>query len=336
MMLGLVPGQIDLDSTDATLAADWVARITSRYDGPSGKIELVDQPSLDPAWRLDYVVAYLSALRAEGLNGVHAVTCCPIACVSTDDPGLAFAALSVGDARLIQEQWVRTYGSQADAARLGSLLDPAEEASLFRSPQFVNDDYDFVLRAGRAFVQQLYLAAGWSSVDRAYADPPTSTEQILHPERYPEDDPLPLPVPDLSDALGSAWEQRQTIVLGEWRMRQMLQSFLSPDEAAKAASNWGGDILVAYHNALLDKDLFVLIARWDNLRQAQDFALAFRKYGEARFGERRPTASGDTWTWDGGYSLLERASDQTLWIMAPDRATAETVRAYLEFPVQVR
>jgi hypothetical protein len=145
-----------------------------------------------------------------------------------------------------------------------------------------------------------------------------------------------LPVPDLSDALGSAWEQRQTIVLGEWRMRQMLQSFLSPDEAAKAASNWGGDILVAYHNALLDKDLFVLIARWDNLRQAQDFALAFRKYGEARFGERRPTASGDTWTWDGGYSLLERASDQTLWIMAPDRATAETVRAYLEFPVQVR
>jgi hypothetical protein len=335
-MLGLSESELDADTTYAALAADWAAGVTSLYDQTSRSIALIDPPNLDSRWRLDYLASYLSALRADVLAVGRPTACCPIGCASADDTDLAAAALLLGDTRLTQEQWVRIYGDKEDASQFGSLLDPADEASLFPAPQFIEDTYDFVLSGGRAFVQDLYLSGGWEAVDDAYTEPPLSTEQILHPERYPKDDPLPLQAPDLGDALGEAWELRQMTVLGEWRTRQALQIYLPSDEAAEAAANWGGDVLMTYHSTLLDEDLLLLITRWDTLRQAQDFALAFRKYGEARFGVRRPTAQADTWTWEGGYSLLERASDQTLWIIGPDKATAESARAGVTFPVPVR
>jgi hypothetical protein len=335
-MLGILGPDVDLSSDEASLAADWAASLMSRYNEAEVKIELLDPATLDPAWRLDYIAAYLSALRAQAIDGPAAHACCPMACAAAGDAGLASAALTLGDTRLAMEQWVRVYGDTQDAVRFGSLLEPAEEASLFRAPDFLRETYNFLLTGGRAFVQELYLSGDWEKVNQAYADPPVSTEQILHPDRYPEDVPLHLEAPDPRARLGPEWGLRQSTVLGEWRMRQALQAYLPADEAIDATSDWGGDVLLTYHNQARQQDLLLLITRWDNLRQAQDFFLAFRKYGEARFGERHPVAGVDTWTWDGGYVALEHASDQTLWIMAPDRATAEAARDAFEFPVQNR
>ncbi len=335
-MLGLLRGGFESEANYATLAADWAAGVTSLYDQTSQSIALNDPPAFDSSLRLDYLASYVSALRVEVLDVSPSTTCCPIGCASADDAGLAMAAMLIGDTRLTQEQWVRIYGDREDAARMEGLLIAADEVSLFPAPQFLSDTYDFVLSGGRTFIQDLYLSGGWAAVDDAYADPPISTEQILHPERYPEDGPLPVRAPELGGALGPSWELRQTTVLGEWRTRQALQVYLPPEESAEAASDWGGDVLMTFHNALLDDDLLLLITRWDNLRQAQDFALAFRKYGEVRFGERRPTAQADTWTWEGGYTLLERASDQTLWILGPDKTTVEAARSGVTFPVPVR
>lgn len=335
-MLGLHRREVDLDSILTALTADWAAALTSRYDAQHRRIDLADPPALNPRRKLDYVASYVAALRAENLDAGGPSGCCPIVCASTSDSGLALTALFEGDRQLIQEQWVRIYGSQEDAARFAAVTDPLPRLSLSGAPQTLQETYAFVLAGGRAFVHGLYLSGGWPAVDRAYADPPSSTEQILHPDRYPEDDPLALQAPDLSEALGPTWEARQVGVLGEWWTRQTLQAFLPPDESAEASIDWGGDVLLVYHNTPLDQDLLILITRWDNLRRAQDFALAFRKYGEARFGERRPTEQGDTWTWEGGFSLLERGSDQTLWILAPNQATAEAARAGIVFPTPAR
>jgi TolA-binding protein len=332
-MLGLVRGNLDIDTVYAAHAADWASALTSLYDESSRSIALLNLSALDPASRLDYLTAYLAALRGGIREASRPGACCPIGCALAGDADLAAEALLLGDTRLALEQWVRIYGDQDDAAHFGSLIDPTDETRSLLAPYFLEDTYGFVLSGGRAFVQGLFLSGGWPAVDEAYADPPISSEQILHPERYPKDVPLMLAAPDLEDTMAQSWELRQTTVLGEWRTRQTLQSYLPTEEAAKASANWGGDILETYHNTLLDADMLILITRWDNLRQAQDFALAFREYGTARFGERHPTARGDTWAWDGGYALLERASDQTLWILAPDKATAESARAGLVFPV---
>ncbi|MFC6729624.1 Hvo_1808 family surface protein, partial [Natronoarchaeum mannanilyticum] len=57
---------------------------------------------------------------------------------------------------------------------------------------------------GPAFVDDLHERGGWDAVDRAYENPPTSTAQIIHPERYPDDPPREVTVTDRSDG---EWER---------------------------------------------------------------------------------------------------------------------------------
>jgi hypothetical protein len=51
---------------------------------------------------------------------------------------------------------------------------------------------------GPAFVQSVKRRGGWKAVDELYESPPASTEQVIHPERYPEDDPTDVTVTDRS------------------------------------------------------------------------------------------------------------------------------------------
>ena len=61
---------------------------------------------------------------------------------------------------------------------------------------------------------------------------------------------------------------------------------------------------------------------------------AFHAYGGWRFGERRTEQTERRWTWQHGSVLLERASDQTLWIVAEDEATQKALRETIEFPAR--
>ena len=100
--------------------------------------------------------------------------------------------------------------------------------------------------AGLDFVLALRDAGGWPLVDRAFQDPPTSTMQILHPDRYlagvtPEDlGALPGPECECTE------EHEPVEVLGEYA----LSLFLARDEAtrphsARLAARLAGDLLHA-------------------------------------------------------------------------------------------
>ena len=51
---------------------------------------------------------------------------------------------------------------------------------------------------GPEFVRGLQQRRGWDAVDAVYADPPASTEQIIHPETYGSDEPTRVEVADRS------------------------------------------------------------------------------------------------------------------------------------------
>lgn len=57
---------------------------------------------------------------------------------------------------------------------------------------------------GPTFVRSLYREGGWSAVNDAYANPPASTEQVIHPRRYPGDRPV---VPRVADRTSGTWER---------------------------------------------------------------------------------------------------------------------------------
>jgi hypothetical protein len=255
------------------------------------------------------------------------------ACTADADACLATRALVQGDAALLAEQWQRTFGSSPrppDDAPAGCAASPSViEAGASGLVRVLT----FPIQQGVGFARGLYLKAGWAGVDQAYADPPVSTEQILHPERYPKDTPRNPDLPDLAPALGPGWTTDDTGVLGEWRTLLVLESFLGTEEAVLAASGWDGDQYALLSSPEGSRTALVLLTRWDTVRDAHEFSGAFRTYGENRFGPSRRSGTSLTWTTQDGVTVLDVGNDQTLWIEAPDVATAAVLRKASGFPL---
>lgn len=94
---------------------------------------------------------------------------------------------------------------------------------------------------GLAFARALRERYGWSAVDHALSDPPLSSEQILHPEKYYERRDDPTQVELYPAAAGSAWKVVAEDSFGELGVRAFLSTFRPRASAYAAAAGWGGD-----------------------------------------------------------------------------------------------
>jgi hypothetical protein len=98
---------------------------------------------------------------------------------------------------------------------------------------------------GLGFVQGMQSAGGWQAVDRAFAHPPNSTEQIIHPEKYVAGEaPIPVDLPkDLAARLGTGWKVGLEDTFGEFQMQVWLKqnTTVPAATAIDAAAGWGGD-----------------------------------------------------------------------------------------------
>ncbi len=130
--------------------------------------------------------------------------------------------------------------------------------------------------AGTAFIQALDDRGGTPLVDRALITFPLSTEQILHPERWPHDTPQPVDVPDLGPALGADWRDLDVMTVGEAWLRLMLELRLDAGEADPAAAGWDGGLYRAWTDG--SRTAVVLRTVWDTPEDAQQFADAMRAW----------------------------------------------------------
>jgi hypothetical protein len=87
------------------------------------------------------------------------------------------------------------------------------------------------------------LAPDFDEIDAAYADPPDSTEQIIHLDAWePREQPETVEVPDLVAALGDGWEEVDDTAIGEASIGFVLEHFgIERSVANDAADGWGGD-----------------------------------------------------------------------------------------------
>ena len=85
------------------------------------------------------------------------------------------------------------------------------------------------------------LANGVADV---WAALPTTTEQILHPEKYlAGEGALPVSLPPLTPALGAGWRSLLGSSFGEFSLQNLLLLGLAADRVLvqRAAAGWGGD-----------------------------------------------------------------------------------------------
>jgi hypothetical protein len=143
-------------------------------------------------------------------------------------------------------------------------------------PPFIADQLLWPYTAGQSFVTALESRGGVAEVDEALRTFPVSTEQILHPERYPTDRPTPLEVPDISRSLGPGWGDLDVMQIGESWLASMLELRLEPSVAASAAAGWDGGIYRAFTDG--SDAVVVVTTAWDTSTDADAFAQAVREW----------------------------------------------------------
>jgi hypothetical protein len=125
-----------------------------------------------------------------------------------------------------------------------------------------------------------------ADINRAFRSPPSSFEQILHPEKYWDDEKLDLPrpvaVPGLAGALGKGWSVEAEGTLGELDIAVLTGSsavsansptaMLASTWTNDAAAGWGGDRWYLLRNG--SRHVTVVATLWDSVADAQEFSAA--------------------------------------------------------------
>jgi len=137
--------------------------------------------------------------------------------------------------------------------------------------------------AGLAFVRALVARGGEKAVNDAFKNLPVSTEQILHPDRYPNDLPVPVGVPNLAPRLGPGWADLDVQGVGEEWLSLLLGLRIDQTTAAAAAAGWGGGIYRAWSNG--DRVAVVMSTVWDTPQDASEFASAMGSWIAAGSGQ---------------------------------------------------
>ena len=212
------------------------------------------------------------------------------AVVDQSDRSLARLALVEGDATSVQSTWMT---ANLDAKEMGEILaaslDPAALEALQNAPAYLRDTAIFPYQDGFAFVSGLLAKGQYAAVDAAFADPPDSTEQILHAEKYAtREDPVAVAIPgDLAARLGSGWAVAAQDTLGELILRVWLTNAgVAPGSARPAAAGWGGD-RAALLRGPSGATCVGLATVWDSAADATEFVAAV---GSIKVAAERPGA----------------------------------------------
>ena len=245
----------------------------------------------------------------------------------------AVRALAEGEAELVQFLYL-TQGDYFSEAEVNEILADMQQPDTTLPedvPPILISNLAFPYDSGSRFVDALYRAGGFAAIDAAWANPPRSTEQILHPERYLAGDaPELVSLAPLTDTLGVGWQQVAGDIMGEFFLRQYLDQQLPASVAERAAMGWGGDRYAVYWNEATGELVLALRLVWDTATDAAEFADAYADYPRGLLGvEPQEQADGST-CWLRGEAICFLQAEGESWIVrAPDVDIAGAVLAAL-------
>ena len=232
--LGLLEDGVDLA---ATLRQFLGAGVVGFYDPETGEL-VVRGAVITP-----YVRLTIAHELTHALDDQHFELDRPALDDADDESGAGFSALVEGNAVRVEDAFRATLSdeerqqAEAEEARLSANLD------LSKLPRVVPELIAFPYAFGPTLVEALLEEGGEARVNRAFAEPPTTTEQVLDPASWlahgePAIDVAPPP------ADGEIFDQG---VLGLWGIVLLLEDELGQVDAVQAARGWGGDWYVAWN-----------------------------------------------------------------------------------------
>jgi hypothetical protein len=145
-------------------------------------------------------------------------------------------------------------------------------------PRYVRESLVFPYAAGGRFVDRVQGEGGWAAVDRAFEeDPPLSSEQIMHPEKYESGErPVTVRLRGVRAELPDGARRLLHGDLGEFDTAQFLREANGRERSEDAAAGWGGSAFELWR--LPDGgEVLAMAWAWDTPRDAAEFAAAARR-----------------------------------------------------------
>jgi hypothetical protein len=246
---GLLPKDFDLDAFLVELLTEQIAGL---YDPKGGEFYIADW--IAPGGQQEMVMAHE---LTHALHDQHfQVEKWADAAKPNDDAHLARNAVIEGSATLAMLDYLMRgqQHSARDLPNLGPMIRAQMGAEMSSTPQmakappFLRDVLLFPYLAGAVFAQEVLKAGpSWKEFTRVFAQPPLSTQQILHPEKYLNGvAPVAVDLPDLTRNLPAGWKKLDDNVMGEFGTHAMLKQLLDEERAASVSPQWVGDRYAIY------------------------------------------------------------------------------------------
>jgi hypothetical protein len=283
--LGLLTADQDVAELQLRLLGE---QVLGFYDDRKKRMVVVSDSGLSAEAKITYAHEYTHALQ----DAAFTLKTLQTDAIGEDDRSLARTALIEGDATQTMFLWA-----------FAGNLDPEELAQLGNAPVPDTGDapswmvglLEFPYTAGLQWVGQVYQDGGFQAIDAAFTDPPDSSEQVIHYDKWvAREKPIAVSVPDLGPTLGAGWKRVASSPQGEAMLGVMLQFFgVSKADAAQAVAGWGGDRVAVYSGP---DGAFSLAWRlaWDSPADATEFADAYAKVTDALPFPARLEAISDT------------------------------------------
>lgn len=319
--LGAVPPGTDLRALLLELLGGQAAGF---YDDDTGDVVVrADDPGsgLGPAGlvTLAHELEHAVADQALGLPELEAVDA---------DAGRAALALVEGDASLTMQHFSVAALELSDQLALAT--DPTllgQQAQLAGYPAYLQRELVFPYTEGLGFACRLYSRGGWPEIDGQYASPPTTTAQVLWPERHAAGEQAATPA-ELSGP-GAPWAHARTDTFGA---AELLWLFSAPgddtgaalDDARGRAAAWAGGTVDVWTDGDATAVGLALVERSGE----EELCGSMEAWYTAAFDGRRAEAGrGEALAHDGQRQdavLVCDGADVRLGI-APDLGTARTI-----------
>ena len=283
-MLDLLPQDTDLRKLRARLLLENVIGFYDERPDKKRLFAVSADRTLTPANQLVLAHELRHALQDQYMP-IHDLL--PASLSDFDDRRMALLTLLEGDATLVMQRYLMRRLPEGQAGGLDSASFSLPPPEMPDTPPVLRDQLVLPYTVGLEFARALYARSGWSGLQEAFARPPESTEQALHPEKYFERErPRPVEL---------AYVPSGGRVIAEGVLGEMLLGSLLGDGASAAVAGWGGDAYTAFD--VSGRTLVLSRSVWDSPADLREFLEA----ASARF-----SASHGAPRLQRGYRIFER------------------------------
>lgn len=230
------------------------------------------------------------------------------------DRVMATYAIAEGSAVTTQYHWmfgIPTY-QNPQLRNLAGMYEQQGKANpaIAKCPEAMQLELLWRYSEGIRFVERLLKKGGPAELNKAFKDPPISTEQVLHPQEkyFNRDDPTEVDIDEKKlGKLLKGWKFLKKDNLGELFMWVFLKKYVGDAEAKRAAAGWDGDMTAGFIGKKKNQTLIIWLSVWDSKQDRDEFFNACKSALESKHSASA-TAQGDTCRFDGkeGPVLIEK------------------------------